>query len=98
MFAHGIAAFLGMFDFIYCVPNAWLSVPFTFLGIVAEGGSSASFIRRSESRKFFCSLSFVGSCIMANRICEVGVAKANEVLLWGKKVSAQELLQSGFVK
>jgi hypothetical protein len=25
-------AFLGYFDFIYCMPNAWLSVPFTFLG------------------------------------------------------------------
>jgi hypothetical protein len=27
-----IPAFLGYFDFIYCMPNAWLSVPFTFLG------------------------------------------------------------------
>ena len=26
------AAFLGHFDFIYCVPEAYLSVPFTFLG------------------------------------------------------------------
>jgi hypothetical protein len=25
-------AFLGHFDFIYSMPNAWLSVPFTFLG------------------------------------------------------------------
>jgi hypothetical protein len=28
----------------------------------------------------------------------VGVAKANEVLLWGKKKDAQELLECGFVK
>ena len=26
------AAFLGHFDFIYALPSAWLSVPFTFLG------------------------------------------------------------------
>lgn len=25
-------AFLGHFDFIYALPSAWLSVPFTFLG------------------------------------------------------------------
>lgn len=25
-------AFLGYFDFIYALPNAWLAVPFTFLG------------------------------------------------------------------
>lgn len=27
-----LAAFLGFFDFIYAMPNVWLSVPFTFLG------------------------------------------------------------------
>ncbi|KLO07970.1 ClpP/crotonase [Schizopora paradoxa] len=70
----GIAsAFLGHFDFIYCLPEVWLSVPFTFLGIVAEAGSSVSFVNR------------------------MGIAKANEVLLFGKKMSAQELLDCGFV-
>jgi peroxisomal 3,2-trans-enoyl-CoA isomerase len=68
------AAFLGHFDFIYCMPNAWLSVPFTFLGIIAEGGSSVSFVNR------------------------MGLSRANEVLLWGKKKGAQELLECGFVK
>ncbi|KAJ7172526.1 ClpP/crotonase-like domain-containing protein [Mycena filopes] len=67
------AALLGHFDFIYCMPNAWLSVPFTFLGIVAEGGSSVSFVNR------------------------MGLAKANEVLIWGKKKAAQELLDCGFI-
>ncbi|KAF8212286.1 ClpP/crotonase-like domain-containing protein, partial [Mycena galopus ATCC 62051] len=66
-------AFLGHFDFIYCMPNAWLSVPFTFLGIIAEGGSSVTFVNR------------------------MGLAKANEVLLWGKKKNAQELYECGFV-
>ncbi|KAL1717546.1 ClpP/crotonase-like domain-containing protein [Schizophyllum commune] len=66
------AAMLGQFDFIYALPNAWLSVPFTFLGIIAEAGSSIT---------------------SANRM---GVAKANEVLLWGKKKSADELLGCGF--
>ncbi|KAF9044280.1 ClpP/crotonase-like domain-containing protein [Panaeolus papilionaceus] len=39
-------AFLGYFDFIYSLPHAWLAVPFTFLGIVAEGGASVSFANR----------------------------------------------------
>ncbi|PPQ74664.1 hypothetical protein CVT24_003821 [Panaeolus cyanescens] len=40
------AAFLGYFDFIYALPHTWLAVPFTFLGIVAEGGASVSFANR----------------------------------------------------
>ncbi|KAF9053623.1 ClpP/crotonase [Hymenopellis radicata] len=68
-----VMAFLGYFDLIYCLPNAWLSVPFTFLGLVAEGGSSVSFINR------------------------MGVAKATEVLLWGRKQTAEELYRCGFV-
>ncbi|KAK7467123.1 hypothetical protein VKT23_004182 [Stygiomarasmius scandens] len=67
------AAFLGYFDFIYCMPNCWLAVPFTFLGITLEGGASVSFINR------------------------MGLARANEVLLWGKKKNAEELFQCGFV-
>ncbi|KAI0082721.1 ClpP crotonase [Panus rudis PR-1116 ss-1] len=67
------AAFLGHFDFIYCLPGAWLSVPFTFIGIITEGGSSVTFAQR------------------------MGVAKANEVLIFGKKVDSQGLLECGFV-
>jgi len=64
---------LGHFDFIYALPNVWLSVPFTFLGIVAEGGSSVSFVNR------------------------MGLGIANEVLIWGKKKNAEELLSCGFI-
>lgn len=67
------AAFLGHFDFIYALPSMWLSVPFTFLGLVAEAGSSVTFRNR------------------------MGVAKANEVLIFGKKKEAQELLECGFI-
>jgi len=67
------AAFLGHFDFIYSLPSAWLSVPFTFIGLISEAGSSVSF---------------------ANRM---GLARANEVLLFGKRLSAEDLLQAGFV-
>jgi len=67
------AAFLGHFDFVYCMPNAWLSVPFCFLGIISEAGSSVSFVNR------------------------MGLSKANEVLLFGKKLDADELLACGFV-
>jgi len=66
------AAFLGYFDFIYALPNAWLAVPFTFLGIIAEGGSSVTFVNR------------------------MGLSFANEVLLWGKKKTAIQLLACGF--
>ncbi|KII88577.1 hypothetical protein PLICRDRAFT_111157 [Plicaturopsis crispa FD-325 SS-3] len=68
-----VMAFLGHFDFIYALPHVWLSVPFTFLGLVAEGGSSVTFINR------------------------MGLAKANEVLIWGKKKEAPELLECGFL-
>ncbi|KAF8955031.1 ClpP/crotonase-like domain-containing protein [Flammula alnicola] len=67
-----VMAFLGYFDFIYALPSAWLAVPFTFLGLVAEGGSSVSFVNR------------------------MGVGFANEVLIWGKKKTAEELLACGF--
>ncbi|KIP09105.1 hypothetical protein PHLGIDRAFT_29221 [Phlebiopsis gigantea 11061_1 CR5-6] len=67
------AAFLGHFDFIYCLPDAYLSLPFTFLGIITESGSSVTFVRR------------------------LGIAKANEALILGKKLTAQELLESRFV-
>ncbi|KAF7967687.1 hypothetical protein HWV62_33381 [Athelia sp. TMB] len=61
------------FQFIYAMPNVWLSVPFTFLGIVAEGGASVSFVNR------------------------MGLAKANEALIWGKKIEADDLLKCGFL-
>jgi len=67
------AAYLGHFDFIYCMPNAYLSLPFPMLGIITEAGSSVTFVRR------------------------LGVAKANEVLILGKKLSAQELLDAKFI-
>ncbi|KAH9854125.1 ClpP/crotonase [Lenzites betulinus] len=67
------AAYLGHCDFIYALPSVWLSVPFTFLGIIAEAGSSVSFRNR------------------------MGAAKANEMLMWGKKKEAQELLECGFI-
>ncbi|KIK08678.1 hypothetical protein K443DRAFT_128143 [Laccaria amethystina LaAM-08-1] len=67
-----VMAFLGYFDFIYALPNAWLSMPFTYLGIVAEGGASVSFINR------------------------MGLGLANEVLILGKKKTAQELSDCGF--
>ncbi|THH32126.1 hypothetical protein EUX98_g2077 [Antrodiella citrinella] len=65
--------FLGHFDFIYCMPNAWLCVPFTFLGIIAEACSSVNFVER------------------------MGVSKAKEALIFGKKIDANALLSCGFV-
>ncbi|KAF4608424.1 hypothetical protein EYR40_000769 [Pleurotus pulmonarius] len=66
-------AFLGYFDFIYALPNAWLSTPFSFLGIIPEAGSSVTFVNK------------------------MGWAKANEALIWGRKMTADELLESRFI-
>jgi len=66
------AAFLGHFDFIYALPSAWFQVPFTYLGLIAEAGSSVSFVNR------------------------VGLAVTNELLIFGKRKTAQELLECGF--
>ncbi|TFK29895.1 ClpP/crotonase [Coprinopsis marcescibilis] len=41
-----VMAFIGYFDFIYALPGVWLSCPFTFIGIVAEGGASVTFVNR----------------------------------------------------
>ncbi|KAB5594392.1 Peroxisomal D3,D2-enoyl-CoA isomerase [Ceratobasidium theobromae] len=67
------AAMLGHFDFIYAAPQAWIAVPFSFIGLTSEQNASATF---------------------ANRM---GLAKATEVLLWGKKMTADELERNGFV-
>ncbi|KAL5529047.1 hypothetical protein ACEPAG_5021 [Sanghuangporus baumii] len=67
------AAFLGHFDLIYCMPNAWLQVPFSFLGVIAEAGSSVSFVNR------------------------IGLSKANEVLIFGKRMEADEMRACGYV-
>ncbi|KZS99290.1 ClpP/crotonase [Sistotremastrum niveocremeum HHB9708] len=67
------AAFLGLFDLIYAAPEAWLLVPFSLLGINAEGGSSVSFVDR------------------------LGVAKAKEALIFGRKIPAEELMRVGFL-
>ncbi|CAE6415407.1 unnamed protein product [Rhizoctonia solani] len=67
------AAMLGHFDFIYAMPEAWIAVPFSFIGLTAEQNASVTFVNR------------------------MGLAKATEVLLWGKKMSAEELQRNGFV-
>ncbi|CAE7096409.1 unnamed protein product [Rhizoctonia solani] len=67
------AAMLGHFDFIYAMPQAWIAVPFSFIGLTSEQNASVTF---------------------ANRM---GLSKATEALLWGSKMSAEELERSGFI-
>ena len=62
------------------------------LGVVAEGGSSASFVHRSTVSLYFT------PHLRSDRRYSVGFSKATEVLLWGKKKDAQELLECGFIK
>lgn len=64
---------LGMCDFIYSVESAWIVVPFSSLGLVAEGAASYSFVQR------------------------MGIARANEALIHGKKLGSHELANCGFV-
>ena len=63
-------------------------------GAVTEAGSSITFVRKSEcaankSRR---------SWSIADSLLIVGVAKANEVLLFNKKQTAQDLLECRFIK
>ena len=102
-----MTAFLGHFDFIYSLPNAWLSVPFTFLGRSrpqdrfdeltpnCTQGSSRKEVQVSHSvGEVSGNLSRNGPTL--NSV--VGSAKAKEVLIFGKKMDAQDLLECGFVK
>ncbi|KAL4067581.1 ClpP/crotonase-like domain-containing protein [Scleroderma citrinum] len=41
-----VMAFLGNFDFIYAVPEAWLYFGLPFLGLAVEGGASVNFVNR----------------------------------------------------
>ncbi|KAF8513111.1 ClpP/crotonase-like domain-containing protein [Hysterangium stoloniferum] len=68
-----VLAFLGQFDFIYALTHAWLAVPFSYLGLISEAGSSVTFVER------------------------LGLPLANEVLLFGKKLTAGDLERSGFI-
>jgi hypothetical protein len=105
---HTFKAFLGHFDFIYALPGAWFQVPFTFLGSVhpfALLAEVADYLRQASLRKpgrAFPLLIGVSICptrlavILMIRV--VGVAKTNELLLFGKRKTAQEMLECGFYK
>lgn len=70
-------------------PNSlWLTSLST--GLVTEGGSSVSFVNRSKWR--------ASSLLVLTHVGSVGVAKANETLIWGKKQTSRDLLACGFVK
>ncbi|KKA30246.1 hypothetical protein TD95_002224 [Thielaviopsis punctulata] len=66
-------ALAGLADFVYCTPQTFLLMPFSSLGLVAEGTASHALVRR------------------------MGVAKANEALIMGKKIVSEELKACGFV-
>jgi peroxisomal 3,2-trans-enoyl-CoA isomerase len=66
------AAFLGLFDVIYCAQSATLDAPFMRLGLVPEGLSSLTYPRT------------------------MGPSLAAEVLLLGRKLTANDMLQARF--
>lgn len=67
------AALVAFADFVYCAPHAFLLMPFSSLGLVAEGGASHAVVQR------------------------LGISKANEALIQSKRISCEELVQTGFV-
>ena len=91
------------------MPNAWLSVPFTFLGLllcsIFEYSSKTFFNRyrrggrvKRQFRQQEYFFRVIQLHMRSNPQYLVGLAKANEVLLWGSKKDAQELLECGFIK
>lgn len=61
-------------------------------GLITEAGSSVAFARRSKYLYAYLYY-LVLKCHFS-----VGVAKANEALIFGRKKEAQELLECGFYK
>ncbi|KAI2615486.1 ClpP/crotonase [Hypoxylon sp. NC1633] len=66
------AAIVAFADFVYCAPHTFLLMPFSSLGLVAEGGASHAMVRR------------------------LGISKANEALIQSKRITCEELVQTGF--
>ena len=74
------------------MPNAWLAAPFVFLGtlpprILFQAGRLT--IPAGLAPEGGSSVTFV------NRM---GLAKANEALIFGRKLSSEDLERCGFVK
>jgi peroxisomal 3,2-trans-enoyl-CoA isomerase len=67
------AAYLGHFDLIYAMPQAYVAAPFSNLGLGPETGASVAWVNR------------------------MGLGKATEALLFGRKVTAEQLERTGFV-
>lgn len=68
-----MAAVVGHCDLLYAYENFWLSVPFTSLGLVAEGLASQTFVAK------------------------LGLGRAQEALLEGKRMDAKTLASTGFI-
>ncbi|KAI6106419.1 ClpP/crotonase-like domain-containing protein [Pisolithus croceorrhizus] len=85
-----VMAFLGNFDFIYAVPEAWL-----YMGLPFVGRLTFFWLCLSDS------LGPLGLAVeggaSVNFVNRMGLAKAKEVLIFNKKMTAQELLEGGFV-
>ncbi|CAO1622290.1 unnamed protein product [Jaminaea pallidilutea] len=68
-----MAAVLGHCDLLYSYDNFWLAVPFSGLGLVAEGLASQTFVAK------------------------LGMGRAQEALLEGKRMDAQTMAHTGFI-
>jgi hypothetical protein len=88
-----IAAFLGLFDFVYATPGAWIAVPFHCERIIK---------RTDVSNSSYYARVAIGIAAEVNSttsfVDKLGLGKANQVLYWGKKTPVEELLNAGFVK
>lgn len=65
------ASLIAHSDFIYAVPDAYLSTPFSSLGLVAEGGASVAFVHRMGPGKANEAL-ILGRKIPVSELVQVG--------------------------
>jgi peroxisomal 3,2-trans-enoyl-CoA isomerase len=68
-----MAAIVALCDLIYAYDDFYLLTPFSQLALVAEAGSSVSFVRK------------------------MGLGRAQQALIEGRKMPAKELLEAGFI-
>ena len=88
------AALISHSDFIYATPQAFLLTPFTSLGLVAEGGSSVSFVERlgiSRANEALIMSRRIGAeemltCGFVNRVVETGRDDGDEGAFLGEVV------------
>ena len=91
-----LSAIVSHGDIIIASDSATLHAPFTSLAISPEGGTSYTFVKRMGVGRAMEAL--VGLRCLANLDVAVHLHELTTMQLFGKKFTAQELADIGFVK